>query len=108
MDILEIAVGKLVMPLGVLKPLVVEPQIPLAVFGKAVAADVFVFLPGGRLMLAPVISLVEYKSSFDDELFGVLICAWVQRHGHGRSPVQVVGFAEGGSLVTDKASGSVP
>ena len=105
MDILEIAVGKLVMPLGVLKPLVVEPQIPLAVFGKAVAADVFVFLPGGRLMLAPVISLVEYKSSFVNKLSGMLIGALVKRHGHGCSPVLIADVA---SPVADKAQRSTP
>src|ERR1700732_1380855 len=49
----EIPVGKLVMPLGILRLLVVHPQIPFGVFGKPMEANVFVFLLRGRLMLAP-------------------------------------------------------
>jgi hypothetical protein len=107
-DFLEIPIGKFVVSLGLLRLFVVDSQIPLAVFGKPVAADEFIFLLRGRLVLAPCISLVEYESSFVDELFGMLICSWVKRHGHGSSPVHVVGFAKGGILVTDKANGSAP
>jgi hypothetical protein len=89
-DILEISLGKLVVPLCTLGLLAVNSQIPFAVFGKAVEADVFAFLHGGRLVLAPCISLVEYKSSFVDKLFGTLICALVKRHGHECSPLLVV------------------
>src|ERR1700730_4974853 len=87
MGFIEIPVGKLVMPLGILRLLVVHPQIPFAVFGKPMEANVFVFLLGGRLMLAPRISRVEHKSSFLEEFSGVLISASVKRHGHGDSPV---------------------
>jgi hypothetical protein len=34
----------------------------------------FILLLCGRLVLAPCISLVEYKCSFFDELLGMLIC----------------------------------
>jgi hypothetical protein len=58
-DILEISIGKLMVSLGILGLLAVNSQIPFAVFGKAVEADVFAFLHGGRLVLAPCISLVD-------------------------------------------------
>jgi hypothetical protein len=77
-DILEIPIGKLIV------------LIPYAVFGQAVEADVFAFLHGGRLVLAPCISLVEYKSCFVDKFFSTLSCALVKRHGHEWSPFPVV------------------
>src|SRR5258705_8108051 len=89
-DILEISIGKLIVSLGIIGLFAINSQIPFAVFGKSVDADVFAFLHGGRLVLAPCISLVEYKSSFVDELFGMLICALVKCHGHECSPFPVV------------------
>src|ERR1700716_2162249 len=88
-NLLEIAIGKFVVSLGVLRLFVVDSQIPLAVFGEPVAADEFIFLLRGRLVLAPCIALVVDKFSFADELFGVLICAWVKGYGHGCSPTRV-------------------
>ena len=38
--VFEIPVGKLVMPLGILRLLVVHPQAPFAVFGKPMEANV--------------------------------------------------------------------
>jgi hypothetical protein len=81
--ILEIPMGKFVVPLGLLGFFVVESQIPLTVFGKTVEANEFIFLLRGRPVLAPRISLVEYKSSFGNKLFGMLICSSVERRGHG-------------------------
>src|SRR3981189_3941721 len=89
-DIFEIPIGKFVVSLGLVRLFVVDSQIPLAVFGKAVEANEFIFLQCGRPVLAPPIPLVEYKSSFVDELLGMLICPSVKRHGHGCSPLQVV------------------
>src|SRR4030088_3359776 len=89
-DVFEISIGKLVMSLGILRLFVVDSQIPLAVFGKAVEANEFIFLLCGRPVLAPCIALVEYKSSLVDELLGMLICPLVKGHGHGCSPLQVV------------------
>jgi hypothetical protein len=63
MDLLEIPIGKFIVSLGVFRLFVIDSQIPLAVFGKAVEANEFIFLLRGRLVLAPCISLVEYKSS---------------------------------------------
>src|ERR1700682_1643626 len=89
-DIFEVPIGKFVVSLGLVRLFVVDTQIPLAVFGKAVEANEFIFLLCGWPVLAPCIALVEYKSSFVDELFGMLICPSVKRHGHGCSPLQVV------------------
>src|SRR5882757_5270419 len=85
-DTFEIPIGKFVVSLGVLRFLVVDSQIPLAVFGKTVKANEFVFLRCGRPVLAPCIALVEDKSSFADKLFCMLVCSSVKRHGHGCSP----------------------
>jgi hypothetical protein len=73
MDLLEIPIGEFIMCLGVLRLFVVDSQIPPAVFGKAVEANEFIFLLRRRTVLAPCISLVEYRFSFADELFGVLM-----------------------------------
>ena len=86
-NIPEISEGKRVVRLGIFGPLVVDPQKPFAVFGKTVETDTFAFLQGRRLVLAPVIALVEYESSFIDERFGLLIRSSVKGHGHGGSPV---------------------
>jgi hypothetical protein len=86
-NIPEISEGKRVVRLGIFGPLVVDPQKPFAVFGKTVEMDIFAFLQGRRLVLAPAIALVEYESSFIDERFGVLIRSSVKCHGHGGSPV---------------------
>src|SRR5258707_15399737 len=82
-NIPEISEGKRVMRLGIFGPLVVDPQEPFTVLGKTVETDIFAFLQGRRLMLAPVIALVEYEPPFIDELFGMLIRSSVKRHGHG-------------------------
>ncbi|MGZ5877060.1 MAG: hypothetical protein ACXWKP_33850 [Bradyrhizobium sp.] len=47
---------------------------PLAVFGKAMAADEIILLPRGRLVLAPGIALVEYESPLVDEFLCVFKC----------------------------------
>ena len=86
-NIPEISEGKRVVRLGIFGLLVVDPQKPFAVFGKTVETDIFAFLQGRRLVLAPVIALVEYKSSFIDERFGVLIRSSVKSRGHGGSLV---------------------
>jgi hypothetical protein len=75
-NIPEISEGKRVMRLGIFGPLVVDPQKPFAIFGKTVETDIFAFLQGRRVMLAPVIALVEYESSFIDER---LACSYARR-----------------------------
>src|SRR4051812_41517327 len=66
MDIVEIPIGKFVASLGAFSFFVVESQIPLAVFGKTVDSNEFIFLLRGWPVLAPCISLIEDKSSFVD------------------------------------------
>src|SRR5882762_8430273 len=92
-NLLEIPIGEFIVSLGVLRLFVVDSQIPLAIFGEPVAADEFIFLLRGRLVLAPCIALVVDKCSFADELFGVLICAWVKGYGHGCSPLRVATYS---------------
>jgi hypothetical protein len=88
-DIFEIPIGKFVASLGLFGLFVVDSKIPLAVFGKAVEANEFIFLLWGRPVLTPCITLVEYKSSSVDGLFGMLKCPAVKRHSHGCSPLRV-------------------
>src|ERR1700687_3951015 len=107
-DIFKVPVGEFVMSLGVLGFLVVDSQIPLAIFRKTVEANEFIFLLCGWPVLAPCIALVEYKSSVVDQFSGMLVGSSVKRHSHGCSPTQVVRFAEGGSPETDRARGPAP
>ena len=72
-DIVEIPIGKFVVSFGILRPLVVDSQMPFSVLGKTMEANEFIFLLRRRTVLAPCISLVEYRFSFADELFGVLM-----------------------------------
>src|ERR1700730_6395878 len=85
-DIVEISIGKLVVSFGILRPLVVDSQMPFSVLGKTMEANEFIFLLCGRPVLTPCIALVEYRFAFVDELFGMLISSSVKRHGHGFSP----------------------
>src|ERR1700704_6789094 len=78
-DTFEIPIGKFVVSLGVLRFRVVDSQIPLAIFGKTVKANEFIFLRCGRPVLAPCIALVEDKPSFADKFFGMLVGLPVKR-----------------------------
>jgi hypothetical protein len=60
-SVLEIAVRKLVSPLGVLTLLAVYPRMPFCERGKTVLTNEFVFFFGGRLMFAPSVSFVPGK-----------------------------------------------
>ena len=108
MDVFEISIGKLVMSLGILGVFVVDPQMPLAVFGKAMALDELILLLRRRLVFAPGIALVEHESSLVDEFFCMLECASVKCYGHRYSPVQVDRLTRDASFVADKSSGSSP
>ena len=107
-NIFKVPVGEFVVSLGVLGFLVVDSQVPLAIFRKTVEANEFIFLLCGWPVLAPCIALVEYKSSVVDQFSGMLVGSSVKRHSHGCSPTQVVRFAEGGSPETDRARGPAP
>ena len=75
MDIFKVAVRKFIVPLGIRGLLVVNSQIPFAIFLKTTESKELIFLPCGGLMLTPCIPFVEDKSSFADELFGMVIGA---------------------------------
>src|SRR5258705_13681090 len=86
MDLLEVAIRKLVSRLRFPRLLVVLPEVPLLVFVESVLFDEFVFLPRGGLMFTPVVSLVENELSFFDEPLCVLIRSVVQPDCHSWSP----------------------
>src|ERR1700674_6133390 len=90
MDIFEIPIGKFIVSLGIRGLLVVNSQIPFAIFCKTMEAKEFIFLQCGRPVLATRIPLVVNKSSFADELFGMVISSPVERHGDSGSPFRVV------------------
>ena len=75
-DIFKFPVGEFVVSLGVLGFLVVDSQIPLAIFRKTVEANEFIFLLCGWPVLAPCIALVEYKSP---SLMSSLACSYARR-----------------------------
>ena len=97
MDIFEIPIGKFIVSLGLLRLFVVEFQMPFAVLGKTVQANEFIFLLCRRPVPASCIALVEYKSSFVDKLFSLLLCLSVKRHGHGCSPIKSLGYPRAAS-----------
>src|ERR1700722_1019827 len=70
-DVMEIAIGELIPPLGMFALLFVEAQIPFAVFAIAMLIDELVLIVGSRLVLAPVVPLVEHEPSGDDKRLGV-------------------------------------
>ena len=82
-DIFEIPIEKFIVSLGLLR--------------KTVQANEFIFLLCRRPVPASCIALVEYKSSFVDKLFSLLLCLSVKRHGHGCSPIKSLGYPRAAS-----------
>src|SRR5215216_6254564 len=82
MDLLEVAVRELVVPLGVVVHRVVDPEVPQAVVLPAVLVEVLVLLVGGRLVLAPVVALVGDELTVADQLLRVLESPVVQLDRH--------------------------
>jgi hypothetical protein len=78
----EIAVRKLVSPLGVFTLLAVYLKTPFCERGKTVLTSEFVFFFGGRLMFAPSVSFVPGKVAFLNEFLGVVKTDFVQFYGH--------------------------
>src|SRR5918999_1894431 len=62
-NLFEIAIGELIMLLGLRILLIVDTQMPFAVFTKTMRADEFIFFLCRRLMLAPCIPVVRYERS---------------------------------------------
>jgi hypothetical protein len=100
-DIFEIPIGKFIVSLGLLRLFVVEFQMPFAVLGKTVQANEFIFLLCRRPVPASCIALVEYKSSFVDKLFSLLLCLWLSVTAMDVL-YQVVGVPEGGVPVRER------
>lgn len=89
MDPFKIPIGKLVVSLGIFGTLVVDAQIPFAVFSKADSAEKFIFLFGRWPVFAPRIPFVEYKLTFVDERLGMAERPSVKYHGHNGSPFKL-------------------
>jgi hypothetical protein len=80
--ICEIAVWELIMSFRIFPILVVNCQIPLTVFKEPMPLEEFIFLPRGRLVFAPRVSLVVYELTLIDEPLGMLVCSVVQSNCH--------------------------
>jgi hypothetical protein len=70
MNIFEIAIGKLVSLLGILRLMIVNAQMPFCIFAESVQSDEFVLFVCGRPMSAPRAFTVRYEMSLFDELHG--------------------------------------
>jgi hypothetical protein len=76
MNILKIAIGEPIPPLGAFGVLVVDAKIPFRVFVKTVKTNELVLLLCRRLMLTPGISLIEGVPAFLTSAF-----AWSNARG---------------------------
>jgi hypothetical protein len=85
MDLLEIAVGKLIASFVGLVLFLINPQIPFLILLEPMLLDELVLLLGRRLMLTPRIAVVEYNTSSVNQSLGMLICLLVQYHCHDGS-----------------------
>ncbi len=81
-NILEITIGELIPSFGVFGLLVVDTQMPFAVFFKSMPLDEGIFLLRGRLVLAPCVPFIEHEFSVIDEFLGVVEGSPVEFHGH--------------------------
>jgi hypothetical protein len=66
-DFLEIPIGKLVATLSFFALLVINAEMPFGIIGVAAPLDEFVFLPGGRLVFAPRIAVIDDVLSVSDQ-----------------------------------------
>ena len=82
MDVLEIAVRKLVPCLRVLCFLVVLTELPLPVLVEPVLLDELVLPPRGGLMLAPVVTLIKHILLILDEPLRMLVRPVVRPECH--------------------------
>jgi hypothetical protein len=81
-NILEITIGELVPSFGVFGLLVVDAQMPFAVFFKSMPFDEVIFLLRGRLVLIPRVPFIEHEFSVIDEFLGVFEVSPAEFHGH--------------------------
>src|SRR3989442_15981878 len=82
MNKLEVAVGKLVALLGVIRLTVVDSEVPLPVLGESVCLDEGVLLSRRWLMLAPGITLVPDGFAGVDQSLRVLHAGSVELYRH--------------------------
>src|SRR2546428_6807999 len=82
MNKLEVAVGKLVALLGVIRLTVVDSEVPLPVLGESVCLDGGVLLSRRWLMLAPGIALVPDGFAVVDQSLRVLHGGSVELYCH--------------------------
>src|SRR5258708_304702 len=82
MGLVEIAVGKLIVLLGLRLVRIVDAEIPLGVFAVAVRGDKPVLGLRRRLMLAPCVPLVVRRPTLLDQLARVCVGALVQLGRH--------------------------
>src|SRR3989442_10847760 len=82
MNKLEVAVGKLVALLGVIRLTVVDSEVPLPVLGESVCLDEGVLLSRRWLMLAPGIALVPDGFAVVDQSLRVLHGGSVELYCH--------------------------
>jgi hypothetical protein len=77
-DVLEVAVRKLVTALPVRVLRVVDPEMPSRVLQDPVLLDELVLLPGGWLVLAPCITVIDHTPARRYQVPRVLVCPVVQ------------------------------
>src|SRR5258706_429940 len=82
MGLLEVAVGELVMRLGIGILVDVDAEIPPRVLLETVLLDEAVLVLGRRLMFAPVVSVVEDELPVVDQSLGVIERRTVELHCH--------------------------
>src|SRR6267142_498306 len=82
MDIFKVAVRKFIMSLGILRLVVVDSQVPAAIFHKAMLANELVLLLRRGSVLAPCIPFIGYKVPIGDEFFRVIKGSVVQFYWH--------------------------
>src|SRR3954468_5447675 len=80
MNVHEVAVRKLVSALRLFAFLLIDPEMPLAVLRDAVLFNELILRGGRRLVLAPVVSLVEHCVAGLDQLLRVRVSLLVQLH----------------------------
>src|SRR6266481_1263798 len=83
MDVSKVAVRKLIVSLRILILLVVDSQVPAAIFLNAVLTNELVLLLGRGPVLAPLVLVVGYKVPFSDEFFRVIKGPLIPLHCHG-------------------------
>ena len=86
MNILEVAIRKLVAALAAFGGLVILPQMPSSEFGEAVRCDKLVLGIARRPVVGPIAWLIKHATPVLDHLLRVVIGVLVQFNGHDTVP----------------------